>query len=66
MFNGPQPGPIPKAPDPVRIPKETDGDILAARRTAMQSEFEDRRGRRSTMLDQAGPASPTYTRTTLG
>lgn len=58
----------PSIPDPVRVPNPTDPDVVAARRTQVQQEFDNRRGRDSTKLatPMTGNRDTAYTRTTLG
>jgi hypothetical protein len=54
----------PKPPDPVRVPSQTDPDVIANARAKADQEFRSRRGRDST--DLSGGGSPVYSRTTLG
>lgn len=52
--------PMPKQPDPIRIPQPDDPDVMAARRRKIQETTIGREGSKST--DLTNP----YTRTTLG
>ncbi len=60
----PKPPPAPVAKDPVRIPNETDADIVSARKKKMQTDDENKRGRASTQLTPT--SDQPYTRTALG
>jgi hypothetical protein len=57
-------GDMPKPSAPVRVPSESDPDVIAARRKKMLDEMQQRDGRRSTSL--ADNSAQAYSRTTLG
>lgn len=65
MNRAPQPGAMPKMPDPVRIPSADDPDLVAARKKKMLDEMSARQGAASTNLS-GGASSQAYSRTTLG
>lgn len=58
-----QPDP-PKVPEPIRVPNETDPDILVAKRAKMDEIRTQRQGRAST--DLTSDNSRPYSRTALG
>lgn len=60
---GGSPAPMPKMPDPVRIPNQNDPDIMAGLKQRTADEFQKRKGRASTDLT---PSNQPYSRTTLG
>lgn len=54
----------PATPEPIRVPNETDPDILAAKRKKMADVSNNRQGRAST--DLTSDNSRPYSRTALG
>lgn len=64
MMGKPKTPEAPAVPEPIRVPNETDPDILVAKRKKMDEIRETRQGRASTDLT-TGSSQP-YTRTALG